>query len=94
MRVNIWNDRNFEITNIKITKDDNFIFEFFFYFLKIIRTLTIFNNFSSCEILIFHMVELNIIFQIIKFYKIFNYRKLINFYIISWLFGKLAKFPN
>ena len=83
MRVNIWNDRNFEITNIKITKDDNFIFEFFFYFLKIIRTLTIFNNFSSCEILIFHMVELNIIFQIIKFYKIFNYRKLINFYIIS-----------
>ena len=40
--------RNFEIGNTKIKKDelfDNFIFELFFHFLEIIRTLKIFNNF-------------------------------------------------
>ena len=55
-----------------------------FHFLESIRTPKIFNNFSRCEILIFQMVELNFfIFQIFKFYKIVNYRKLVNYYIIS-----------
>ena len=41
------------------------------------------------------MVESNFfIFQIVKFYKIFNYRKLVNYYIISQLFGELANFRN
>ena len=55
-----------------------------FHFLEIIWTPKIFNNFSSCETLIFQMVELNcLIFQIVKFYEIVNYRKLVNYYIIS-----------
>ena len=59
---------------------DNFIF----HFLEIIWTPKIFNNFSSCEILIFQIVELNFfIFQIVKFYKIVNYSKLVNYSIIS-----------
>ena len=41
------------------------------------------------------MVELIFfIFHTVKFYKIINYSKLINYYIISELFGKLANFPN
>ena len=41
------------------------------------------------------MVELNFfIFRIFKFYKIVNYSKLLNYYIINQLFGKLANFPN
>ena len=66
--------RNFEIANIKIMKDelsDNFIFEFNCSFLEIIWTPKILNNFSSCGILIFQMVELHFfIIQIVKFYKI------------------------
>ena len=52
---------NLKIANIKITKHelfDNFIFESNFYFLEIIWTPKVFNNFPNCEILIFQMVEL------------------------------------
>ena len=71
-----------------------------FHFLKIIWTLKIFYNFSSCEIMIFHMVELNLfIFQIVKFYKIVNYSKLVNCYIIgfcleNWLIFEIRNFWN
>ena len=30
--------------------------------------------------------------QMVKFYKIVNYSKLVNYYIISWLFQKLTNF--
>ena len=54
------------------------------HFLEILWTPKIFNNFSSCEILSVQMVELFFfLFQIVKFYIIFNYSKLVNFYIIS-----------
>ena len=40
------------------------------------------------------MVELNFfISRINQFYEIVNYRKLVNYYIISLLFRKLANFP-
>ena len=43
----------------------------------------ILNNFSSCEILSFQIVELDFfIFQIVKFYKIVNHRKLFHCYIL------------
>ena len=66
-----------------------------FHFLKIIWTPKIFNNFSSCEILIFQMVELFLfIFLIVKFYKIVNHSKSVNYYSVNQLFGKLAYFFN
>ena len=41
------------------------------------------------------MLELNFfIFQVVKFYKIFNYSKLVDYHIINHLFRKLANFPN
>ena len=66
-----------------------------FHFLEIIWTLKIFNNFSSYAILISHMLELKFffIFQTVKFYKIVDYSKLVNYYMISWLFEKLTNFP-
>ena len=54
--------RNFKIANIKMTKDelfDNFIFEFNFSLFRNHLNTQNFNNFSSCEILIVQMVELN-----------------------------------
>ena len=46
--------------------------------------MKIFNNFSTCDIFIFQMVELFFfIFQIVKLSKVFNYSKLVNYYIIS-----------
>ena len=42
-----------------------------------ILTPKIFNNFSSCEVLIFF------IFRIVTFYKIVNYSKLVDYYIIN-----------
>ena len=75
---------NFEIANIKITEYELFDNSVFQNFLEFIQTPKIFNNFSSCEIRIFQMVELNFfISQIVEFYKIFNHRKLDNYYIIS-----------
>ena len=53
--------QDFKIADIIITKDelfDSFIFEFIFYFLEFILTPKIYNNFSSCKILIFRMVKL------------------------------------
>ena len=58
-----------------------------FHFLEIASTLKIFNNFLSCAILILQMLELKffLIFQTVTllFYKIVNYRKLVNYYNIS-----------
>ena len=65
--------RNFEIANIKITKDWIILFlNSMFHFLDIIRTPKIFNNFSSCEILIFKMLEL-----FFSFSKLLNFIKLL-----------------
>ena len=77
---------NFKIANIKITKVNSIILfsNLIFYFLEIIWTPEIFNDFSSCEILIFQMVKLNFfIFHIVKFHKTVNQSKLVNYYIIS-----------
>ena len=52
--------RNFEITNIKMKKDewfDHFIFELFFIFLETIWTPKIFNNFWYCRIFIVQMLK-------------------------------------
>ena len=48
-----------------------------FYILEILRTPKIFDNFSSCEIFIFQIVELICFYfrNILKFNKIVNYRK-------------------
>ena len=54
--------RNFQIANIKITKDelfDNFIFEFIFNFQKLLWHPKYLIIFQVCEILMFQMVELN-----------------------------------
>ena len=48
--------RNFEISNVKITKDELFdflIFEFIFLFVLIIRTLKIYDNLRNWEFLEF-----------------------------------------
>ena len=65
--------RNFEIANIKITKDellDRFIFELFFHFFEIIWILKIFHNYSNCKMLIFQMIKSIVLnFQILQFWK-------------------------
>ena len=66
---------------------------FIFNILQILWTPKIFNNFSSCEILIFEMVELFVfIFQIVKFYKIVSYSKLVNYYLENWLILQIINF--
>ena len=66
-----------------MTKD--FLFwNLIFHFLEIIWTPKILNNFSSCKILIFQMMELILFtFHIVEFYKIGNYSKSFNYYIIG-----------
>ena len=70
-----------------------------FHFLQIIWTPNIFNNFSSCEILIFQMVESNsFIFQIVKFYKIVIENNsiiiLLVHYLGNWLIFQIRNFWN
>ena len=56
-----------------------------FIFLEIIWTPKIFDNFLSCDILIFQMVEFFFIFQIAKFYKLVNY-------LGNWLIFQISNF--
>ena len=60
--------RNFKIANIKTTKDELFD-NFIFEFNFSFFRPKVFNNFF--------------ILQIVEFYKIVNYSKLVNYYIIS-----------
>ena len=70
--------RNFEIENIEIKKDKLFaifIFKLFFYFLEIIWTPKIFNNFWYGKTLIFQMVKLKklLIIQFVECWKFVNF---------------------
>ena len=81
--------RNFNIANIKVTKDelfDSFIFEF--HFLEIMWTPKIFNNFLSCDINFTNgRIEFCFIFQITEFYKSVNY-------LGNWLIFQIINFWN
>ena len=75
--------RNFKISNNKIIRDSIILFSnLIFHFLKILLT--------PKNLIIFQVVKywfskwyIFLILQIAKFYKILNYSKLVNYYIIS-----------